>query len=373
MHQSILMRLGQGAAAGAFVMAAGTVSAQENNARFYGFLNPIIVSVDDGFSTNTQLVDNSNAPSRIGLWWETGMASGTLKFNFETALGIRGATSISQGTPDPDFLNYTRASLRKVEFIYEGNFGTISLGQGSMSTDGMAGADLSGTGFISTRSISDLSAGYSFRVAGTGATNPGRTVGGVFNDFDGGRLGRLRYDTPRFGGGFAVGASVGENILVSGADDLNYDISLFYDADRGGMKYSGRLGAGWVDGANGNPDNTSVVGSFSALHLDSGINGTLVAGWRDNSGLGSNYVYTKLGVRRDWLSWGETRLSADFFWGNDSVISGDNGFTWGLQGTQVIESANMEVYVSYRQHQYEEPGVSYEDVGVWGIGGRWFW
>lgn len=361
------------AVAGAALATTGAAQAQENNARFYGFLNPIIVSVDDGFGTNTQIADNSNGPSRLGVWWETGLWDGTLKFNFETSLGIRGAGGLSQTNPDPDFFNFTRASLRKVEFIYEGNFGTVSVGQGSMVTDGMAGADLSGTSFASTRSVADISAGYSFRVAGTGATNPGRTVGAVFNDFDGGRLGRIRYDSPRFGGGFGVGASVGENILVSGSDDLNYDVSLFYDAENGGMTYKGRLGALWVDGRNGNPDNTSVVGSFSALHQDSGINGTIVAGWKDNSGLGSNYVYTKLGIRRDWISWGETRLSADFFWGNDSVIAGDNGFTWGLQGTQVVDDANMEIYVSYRQHQYEEPGVSYADVGVWGIGGRWFW
>ncbi|MCP4821181.1 MAG: porin, partial [Shimia sp.] len=331
MQRSIRRNAGRAVVATTVMATAGAVSAQENNARFYGFLNPMIVSVDDGFSSNTQLADNSNGPSRIGLWWETGLSGGTLKFNFESSLGIRGAGGLSQTNPDPDFFNFTRASLRKVEFIYEGNFGKISVGQGSMSTDGMAAADLSGTSFASTRSISDISAAYAFHVTGSGGTTFGPTVGAAFSDFDGGRLGRIRYDSPRFAGGFGVAASVGENILVAGADDLNYDLSLLYDAENGGMKYMGRLGALWVDGRNGNPDNTSVVGSFSALHLDSGISGTLVAGWRDNSGLGSNYIYTKLGIRRDWLSWGETRLSADFFWGNDSVTAGDNGFTWGVQ------------------------------------------
>lgn len=372
MQRSFRQKASRAVVATTAVVTAGAVTAQENNAQFYGFINPIVVSVDDGFETNTQLADNSNAPSRLGFWWQTGLSGGTLKFNFETALGIRGASNLSQANPDPSFFNYTRGSLRKVEFIYEGNFGKVYVGQGSMATDSIAGADLSGNDFISTRSISDISAGYAFRQVGTGTAGP--TVGGTFADFDGARLGRVRYDSPTFGGGFFVGASVGENILTSGNDDLNYDLALWYASENGGMKYAGRLGAAWVDGQNGNPDNNSVVGSFSALHLDSGVNGTIAAGWRDNSGLGSNYVYTKLGIRRDWLSWGETRLSADFFWGGDYVASGDDSFTWGVQGTQVIDGTNMEVYVTYRQHSYDDgAGTDYEDIGVWGLGGRWFW
>jgi hypothetical protein len=373
MRKSIL-RLSGGLTAGCVIGAmASPILAQDGNATFYGFLNPMVVGVDDGFESNSQLADNSNAPSRLGLWRETGLGAGTLKFNFETALGFRGASTLSQTNQDPKYFDYSRGSLRKVEFIYEGNFGTVYVGQGSMATDGIAGADLSGTSFISTRSIDDISSGYSFRVAGTGATNAGRTVGAAFSDFDGARLGRVRYDSPTFGNGFQVGASVGENILISGNDDLNYDLALWYNNEAGGMQYAGRLGAGWVDGRNGNSDNNNVVGSFSALHLASGFNGTLAAGWQENSGLGSNYVYAKLGVRRDWVSWGETRISADFFWGNDNIITGDDGFTWGIQGTQVVESANMELYISFREHSYSEPGVSYEDVSVWGLGGRWFW
>ncbi|TCL09164.1 hypothetical protein BXY66_1209 [Shimia isoporae] len=371
MRRSILRYANGGAAAFAFSMLALPAAAQDNNARFYGFFNLVVAGVDDGFTTNTQLADNSNAPSRLGFWWENAVGAGTLKFNFETALGIRQASNLSQIDPDPNFFNYSRGSLRKVEFIYEGNFGKVYVGQGSMATDSIAGADLSGNDFISTRSISDISAGYAFRQTGTGT--PGPTVGSTFADFDGARLGRLRYDSPTFGGGFFVGASVGENILTSGNDDLNYDIALWYASENGGMKYAGRLGAAWVDGQNGNPDNNSVVGSFSALHLDSGVNGTIAAGWRDNSGLGSNYIYTKLGIRRDWMAWGETRLSADFFWGGDYVSAGDDSFTWGIQGTQVVENANMELYLSYRQHSYDVAGTSYENIGVWGLGGRWFW
>ncbi len=352
-------------------VAATGAAAQENNARFYGFFNLIGTSTDDGFQTNTKLVDNSNAPSRIGLWWENPVGAGTLKFNFETAMGLRGSSSLSMTNQDPDFVNYSRTSLRKVDFSWGGDFGTIYAGQGSMAADGMTGADDSGTGYISTSAVADVSGGYTFRMTGSGT--PGPTVGAVFSDFDGGRLGRIRYDSPTFGPGFSVGASVGENILVSGNDDINYDLALRFSQDNGAMKYDARLGGLWVDGRNGNADNSAVVGSFSVLNVSTGLNGKIGAGWRDNSGLGSNYVYTKLGVRRDWWQAGETRLSADFFWGNDSVLAGDDGFTWGLQATQVIENANAELYLAYRQHSYDQPGASFEDVGAWAFGGRWFW
>ncbi len=367
-YQSSALALSVGLLAG---FGGSSVLAQDNNARFYGFFNLIATSTDDGFETNTQLVDNSNAPSRFGLWWETPLGQGTFKFNFETALGLRGSSSLSMTNKEPDFVDYSRTSLRKVDFSWGGDFGTFYIGQGSMAADGMTGADDSGTGFISTSAVADVAGGYTFRVSGTGAAGP--TVGAVFSDFDGGRLGRIRYDSPTFGSGFSVGASVGENILVSGNDDINYDLALRYSRENGGMKYDARLGGLWVDGRNGNADNTAVVGSFSALHLSTGINAKIGAGWRDNSGLDSNYVYTKLGIRRDWWQLGETRLSADFFWGNDSVLAGDDGFTWGLQATQVIENANAELYLAYRQHSYSQPGVSFEDVGAWAFGGRWFW
>lgn len=139
--------------------------AQDNNARFYGFFNLIVTSTDDGFETNTQVVDNSNAPSRFGLWWETPLGQGTLKFNFETALGLRGLSSLSMTNKEPDFVDYSRTSLRKVDFSWGGDFGTFSIGQGSMAADGMTGADDSGTGFISTSAVADVSGGYTFRLS----------------------------------------------------------------------------------------------------------------------------------------------------------------------------------------------------------------
>ncbi len=349
-------------------LAASAVHAQENNARIYGFLNLGVMGADDGFSTTTELVDNDNAPSRIGVWWENEVGQGTLRFNFETALGFRGSTSYDQ-TGTPDFFFWDRTKLRHVDVSYEGNFGKVYLGQGSMATDGIAGADFSGTDYIATRSIGDIAGGFKFNDGGT----LGPSVYGVFSDFDGGRLGRFRYDTPNFNG-FQARAAVGENILASGNDDLVYDLGLYYTGESGNLKYAARLGGEWVDYDGGGSAN-SVVLSAALLHEPTGINGVLAYGKLDDDKRtltnSSDYIYTKVGVRRDWFDWGETRLSVDFTWANDSVETGDDGFSWGLAATQVVESINTELYLAYRNHQYNAPGANYSDVDAWMLAARW--
>lgn len=347
-------------------LAVGVAQAQENNARLYGFLNLGVLGVDDGFGTTTEFVDNDNAPSRIGVWWENEVGQGTLRFNFETALGFRGSSSFDQ-TGTPDFFFWDRTKIRHVDVSYEGSWGRVYLGQGSMATDGIAGADFSGTDYIATRSIGDIAGGFRFNDGGT----LGPSVYGVFSDFDGGRLGRLRYDSPVFSG-FQVRAAVGENILASGNDDLVYDLGFYYSGESGGLKYAARLGGEWTDYDAGG-DAQSVVLSGSVLHESSGFNATLAYGQLedDTRAADTDYIYTKLGVRRDWLDWGETALSVDFMWSNDSVVAGDEGFSWGLAATQVIEQYNTELYLAYRRHEYDVSGSNYSDIDAWMLAARW--
>jgi hypothetical protein len=86
-------------------VAMTSTAAAEDGFRFYGFLNGAVTSVDDGVQRRNEFSDNSNAPSRIGAWYEMGTNAGTLKFNFETALGLRGTSSLSMGSND-DFFDW---------------------------------------------------------------------------------------------------------------------------------------------------------------------------------------------------------------------------------------------------------------------------
>lgn len=345
-------------------VTAGAAQAQDGF-RFYGFLNPGYLSVDDGVGTTSGLYDNSNAPSRIGMWYETQMQNGTLKFNFETALGFRGTSSANQ-TSTPDSLDWGKTSLRKVEAIYvTDTAGTFYFGQGSMASDGITGGtDMSGTGLSGTVAEADTAGSFQFRTAG-GALS-GITVSDVFKDFDGGRKGRARYDTPEFGGGFIVSAAVGKEILKDDVNDTYYDLALRYGKDFGDTTVKATLAYAVTDTSGG--DVKAVIGSVGAKHKPTGLNGTLTVGDQDNTG---DYVYAKVGLQRDWFAIGTTSLSVDAFQSNDMVTSGDKGVSLGFEAVQQVKATNMEVYFGYHQHAYDATGTVYQDINAYMLGARW--
>ncbi|MBO6896954.1 MAG: porin [Shimia sp.] len=350
-------------------VAMTSTAAAEDGFRFYGFLNGAVTSVDDGVQRRNEFSDNSNAPSRIGAWYEMGTNAGTLKFNFETALGLRGTSSLSMGSND-DFFDWDKTDLRKFEAIYETErFGTVYVGQGSMASDGISGGtDMSGTDLSGTVAIADTAGGFAFQPTGGGAAGP--TIGDVFKDFDGSRKGRVRYDTPSFGG-FVVSASAGTEILKDNDDTNFYDVALRYGNDFGDTTFKATLAYAQTDGAS--DDSKSVLGSVGALHNPTGISGTLTVGQNDrDSGLKSDYVYAKVGLQRDWFSFGRTHLSVDAYRGNDMASVGDKSVSYGFEAVQKIDNANVDLFFSYHQHGYDvTTGTTYNDVDAYMLGARW--
>ncbi|MBE9476492.1 MAG: porin, partial [Proteobacteria bacterium] len=176
----------------------------------YGQFDPAYLSVNDGASTTGKIVDNANSNSRVGFWYRQTTANGEFSINLETALGLRSSGSVSQNGA-PNSINWQRTNIRKVEAIWKDNhYGTIYLGQGSMTSDGASGYDLSGTTLVLYNAIPDTAGKFRFRTT-TGVLSS-KTIGQAFGSFDGGRKARLRYDTPTFGG-VRLSASYGEELL----------------------------------------------------------------------------------------------------------------------------------------------------------------
>ncbi len=172
--------------------------------RWYGQFNPSFQSFDDGVDDYNRLVDNSSSNSRIGFWVEQAFGQNTLRFNFETAFSFRSSDGTNQNSKG-DVTSWSRTNLRHIDLQFEtANYGTFSAGQGSMATDGITGADFSGTGLAASNSVPDIGGGFFFR-DGTGALS-GVTVGDAFTDIDGSRLGRVRYDSKNYAG-FTFSAS----------------------------------------------------------------------------------------------------------------------------------------------------------------------
>jgi porin-like protein len=333
------------------------------SAVFYGQFNPAYQSVDDGFSRKSTLVDNTNSNSRVGLWLRQEMDNGKFSFNFETALGLRPSAGVTQGFT-PKGINWQRTNIRKVDFSYQtATFGTFYLGQGSVATDGVADVDLSGTALSTYNSIGDTAGGFRFRTAAGALTGP--LIGAAMPNFDGGRRGRIRYDTPDFNG-FTLSLAYGEEILAQNVDLKTRNVALRYNKEVGDFRMKGAVGYSKFDLGNGT-DRHDTIGSFSVLHA-SGINVTVAAGDRKESG---NYGYAKLGYIGNWLAAGSTALAIDYYDGSDLTSPGSKSRSIGIGATQKLDAYNTEIYLGLRNYELSEVGVAYADIESVLFGARW--
>ena len=330
---------------------------------FYGHFNPSYLSVDDGVNTYSDAADNSSSNSRIGFYLRQPFGQSKFQFHFETGLALRGTSDLSQGT-DPNWMDWDRSDIRKIDFSLSGNYGTFSAGQGSMASDGAAFADLSGTGLAASASVEDLAS--SFELTTTGGALSGISIGDAFPTFDGARLGRVRYDTVSLNG-FTLSTSYGTDILNVGDDDEAYDITVRYGNQFGDVKLDGALAVIWNDNATA-ADTRDTVASFSAMH-SSGFNGAISYGDRDTTG---NYGYIKLGYTADLFAIGSTAVSVDYYTGDDLVTTGSESESYGVALVQNIDDANLETYLGYREYSYEDTSAtSYNDLKAVIFGARW--
>ncbi|MEP3333772.1 porin [Sedimentitalea sp.] len=330
----------------------------------YGQLDPAYLSFDDGVETTSDFVDNSASNSRVGLWLRQDYGANVLSFNFETALGFRQSGGLSQ-IFTPKAVNWQRTSIRKVDLSFKTDrFGTFYAGQGSMSTDGVAEVDLSGTTLATYVSIPDTAGAFEFRDS-AGALS-GRFIVGSFSDFDGGRRGRVRYDTPSFAN-FTLSVSWGEEILVEDSDLESTAISLRYKNTVGDYKIEGALGYAEIRPAKLVDKFHDTIGSISVLHT-SGVSVTLASGDRSNEG---NYTYGKLGYQGDWLSIGETAVSIDYYRGRERSAEGSSATSVGFGAVQSFDNVNVQAYFGYRTYELSEPVESYQDASSVIFGARW--
>lgn len=323
---------------------------------FYGHLNPTFQSFDDGSERNNRVADNANANSRIGMDVIQSFGADSFRFKFETGLGLRSSAGVSQsGTPDD--LSWDRTDIRHFDFAYQSaRFGTFSAGQGSMSSDGAAGADLSGTDIVQSLFISDSTGGFQFRDTDGNLTGP--AIEDAFVAYDGSRLGRVRYDSLDMNG-FTFSASYGEEILDTTADFSMYDVTGRYANENvGAFAVSAALGYGWEDDAGTKSE--TLNGSFSMLHRDTGLSFTAAAGQNDDAG---DYSYAKVGYTTNLFAAGATSFGLDIYDGNDTNGPSSNAGSWGIAAVQSFDKANIDAYVGYREYSYDDnSGSTYKDA-----------
>lgn len=352
---------------GILLAAAASAQTYENetggSVRFYGQFSPTWLSFDDGQETTDTLADNANSNTRLGFALTQPFGENTLTLTFETALGLVQTSEISNDDI-PDWIDWQRTDLRKFEAAWSGNFGIVTVGQGSMASDGLAELDASGTTITSYSSIADVSGGFFFR-DGSGALST-VTIGDAFKNLDGNRRFRLRYETPEFSG-FKVAAAYGRNILAEDDESDNYDVGLRWSRELTDFSLAAAAGYSWVSPEVGDTAG-QFAGSATLLHNPTGLNLAIAAGDAEDAG---NYGYIKGGWIAKLLDVGTTAFSVDYYSGQDFETDGSNSHAWGVSVVQNFDDAGYQIYLGWRNYDYDDDtGSTYQDAQSLLIGAR---
>ena len=216
---------------------AAPMAAQAVDFTISGQINRALFITDSNAGTKGEVANNTGSSTRFRAKGSSELADGsTVGIQLEYEEGNDGGTSSGQGI-----------KMRHANIQYRGNFGTVTVGQGSEAADGSAYSDTTGVNGI----------GHG---AGTGA---GFSLGPYFGSLDGGgRINMIRYDSPAIGP-ISAAVSVGNGDSVSGRLKLSTDVA--------GTAFGAQLATLRVGGG------ASTIGASFGATLASGL--TISGAW----------------------------------------------------------------------------------------------
>ncbi|MFA5182067.1 MAG: hypothetical protein WC405_12140 [Syntrophales bacterium] len=322
-----------------------------------GQINRAVNITNDSYSTNVYHVDNDVSNSRVRLVGTAKMSDDlTLGTRIEVAVAPDESSLVSQSNQSPgDFFDERWAEVS----LNSDKYGKLSMGKGDTASYTTAKTDLSKTDVVQYVNVSNISGGMLFREKGGALTT--LKVSDAFKDLDGlYRKSRLRYDTPRFFG-FGLAGSI-----VSGQRS---DLALFWGIEGNGIKAAAATGV-----ANPSLDNTGLQydGSFSVLHIKSGLNLTVSGGLQERD-IGNNATnfYTKLGWLADFTRIGTTAFGVDYTLSQNLPSSEDKGYSIGAAVVQSFDRFATELYLQYRIYSLDrKSGPAVGDINAGTFGAR---
>jgi hypothetical protein len=275
--------------------------------------------------------------------------------------------------------------IRRAEIgLQSRDYGTVMFGRGSAFSDGIAEIDLSGTDIAIYSLAPDSWGGLQFADRTAPMRRPGDpSVSQVFDDFDGPRDDRIRYDTPSYHG-LTFGATVGQGYF--------WDVGARYSAEINGVKiatgiayqnfYGTRPSLNVQDGtvAAYNPFSQRVAGSLAIL-LPSGFNALLSGGWGEHISScctafaagniathDSTTWFAKVGYRAHLNDFGTTNFSLDAGQTFNRIRDGDVATRVGFEINQPIVAVGLELFLAYERLTLRRSGASFKpgDFGLMG-------
>ena len=361
-----------------------------------GWVAEQVVYWDDGVESNTYV-------SGLGTAFASNMNfTGTAKINKDWSAGYvlhleaidSDVYTTNQNTPvGPAALTGTKNSVQVLYsywFLKNEQLGKLSVGKVSPADDNaIVSLDSSGTLAAAYWVAYDV---FGFNVRGNfapgqsmtwGNASSCRGYGGGPGDCDGLPRNAVRYDTPAYKG-FSATASWGE--------DDDWALAGWYANTLGNFKIAGALTyAETTDSNLGAPPDGKLKYTQAGLyvqHLPSGWFAT--AGWghlTEQGGLVDNPAtdtwYMKSGVRLKLNPLGATIPYGEYLGANNSamivsdggspgdasddtsqVIKGSSTRFWGFGAVQEIDAAAMSVWLRYRNHEVDVPGINTKDMST---------
>ena len=325
-----------------------------------GQVNKAIMFADDGVASDIFFVDNTASNSRFRLSGSEDMGNGmTAGFRIELATQVN-ANYTQTIKRTGDTASYGKGgfgtSVRKSEAYLSGNWGTLSLGQGPTSSDGMGDADLSNT-WLADFSATTWGGTIAFRTSGAAGAASKYSAAGVTTYFDGhSRRSRIRYDTPSFGP---------LTVSVDAQQNDTWGVKGYVYTSLGGGDLSLALAYAHGDNRYG----SSVIGGSGSFLFSQGTNITIGYQERDYTAVGrdsAHHLYVKLGHR-----WGNNAVSISYGDNGDQTMNGTEANTIGLGFVHTIPKPKVELYAAYNHISLDDiGGVSFQDIDVFGLGTR---
>lgn len=294
--------------------------------------------------------------------------SASIGMNLEVGTEPSGSNNVSQTDLSPS--SSSDIAMRHADLYFkDAGLGMISLGQGSDAIDGITEMTLSGASIAEYAYTVDYGASINLIDKAT-KTRSASKVQNFIDTFDGGRTGRVRYDTPMMAGFQATVAF--EKMKQFGVsakhhwsnDDIETLAAIGYKKN---AKVAGI----------GNEDKVTL-GSAAILHKESGLNLSFSAGKKDlesRVNKDPKWYYGSLGWNAKMNSLGGTSFAVGYYKGEDiegvaKTARTSAAKSVGFAINQDIDVVGAQVYLKAKKHSFNGQTTNYDDVITVALGAR---
>jgi predicted porin len=348
------------------------MAAQAVKFKTSGQVNRAIMFGDDGQGSDVLQVDGDASGSRFRFKGSEDIGNGMkVGFNFELEAQSNDSfnATIKQGGTSPGEAPAADGAFkhgeRHINVWFSGNWGKVTLGQGSVATDNVAKANLNNA-WLAVENDSDYGAGILFRTS-AGGTAGGINAQDVTPSYDGDRNDNLRYDSPALGP-FTAAVSVSNNEAWDAMGKVAGSV--------GGGDYDVRFGYGDYEARSGF-ERWTVSGAFK---FSQGTSVGLAYGTADfdTSGVSDgDYFYVKLGH-----DWGNNSVAIDYKTADDTIANAScsggscGGETFGIGFVHTMPKPKVDLYAGYRNFELDDwstalsGGSGADDIDVFFVGSR---